>query len=226
MRILVVEDDALVGATVVQLLREAGYAVDLETDARDGLAVFELEPEDLVIIDVRLPGMRAGGVELCRHIRAHSAEVPILMLTAIAARATLVECLDAGADDYLVKPFHVEELLARVRALMRRAPSAVLPRVSVGSLVLDPSRRSVERHGRIIPLTPKEFSVLEYLMRQPDVIVSSSALIDHAWDRNYEGFSNVVPTNIRYLRRKLALPGETDPIVTHRGAGYSVSSDL
>lgn len=222
MRILVVEDDALVGATVVQLLREAGYAVDLETDARDGLAAFELEPEDLVIIDVRLPGMRAGGVELCRHVRAHSAEVPILMLTAIAARATLVECLDAGADDYLVKPFHVEELLARVRALMRRAPSAVLPRVSVGSLVLDPSRRSVERHGRIIPLTPKEFSVLEYLMRQPDVIVSSSALIDHAWDRNYEGFSNVVPTNIRYLRRKLALPGETDPIVTHRGAGYSI----
>ncbi|MGH3691562.1 MAG: response regulator transcription factor [Microbacterium sp.] len=225
MRILVVEDDARVGATVVQLLREAGYAVDLETDAREGLVAFELEPEDLVIIDVRLPGMAGGGVELCRRIRTHSAGVPILMLTAIAARGTIVECLDAGADDYLVKPFHIEELLARVRALLRRSPSAIPPRVSVGSLILDPSRRCVERHGRSIPLTPKEFSVLEYLMRHPDVIVSSSDLIDHAWDRNYEGFSNVVPTCIRYLRRKLALPGEVDPIVTHRGAGYCVVSD-
>lgn len=225
MRILVVEDDERVGRTVVQLLREAGYAVDLETDARAGLIAFELEPVDLVILDVRLPGMSGGGVQLCHSIRSQSTEVPILMLTAIAARATIVECLDAGADDYLVKPFHVDELRARVRALLRRALTALPPQVRVGSLLLDPSRRSVERHGHTIPLTPKEFSVLEYLMRHPDAIVSTSDLIDHAWDRNYEGYSNVVPTYIRYLRRKLAVPGMPDPILTHRGAGYSVPSD-
>ena len=224
MRILVVEDDQRVATTVAQLLREAGYAVDVEADAGDGLTAFEIEPEDLVILDVRLPGMPGGGVELCRRIRDQSPGTPILMLTAIGARATIVQCLDAGADDYLVKPFHVEELLARVRALLRRAPTAVPPRLTVGSLTLDPSRRSVERRGRTIPLSPKEFSVLEYLMRHPDSVVASSELIDHAWDRNYEGYSNVVPTYIRYLRRKLAVPGESDPIRTHRGAGYSVSS--
>jgi len=224
MRILLVEDDPMLGETVTQLLREAGYAVDAEADAASGLVTFEIEPEDLVVLDVRLPGMSGGGIELCRRIREKSSDVPILMLTAISARATIVQCLDAGADDYLVKPFHVDELLARIRALLRRVPSAVPPRLTVGSLTLDPGRRSVERRGLVIPLSPKEFSVLDYLMRHPDVVVTSSELIDHAWDRNYEGYSNVVPTYIRYLRRKLALPGEADPIVTHRGAGYSVSS--
>jgi len=224
MRILVVEDDPRVAASIVQLLREAGYAVDREADAAAGLTTFEIEPEDLVILDVRMPGLPGGGIELCRRIRAQSPSVPVLMLTAVGARATIVECLDAGADDYLVKPFHVEELLARVRALLRRAPTVLAPQLSVGPLTLDPARREVERGGRGIPLSPKEFAVLEYLMRHPDRIVTSSELIDHAWDRNYEGYSNVVPTYIRYLRRKLTVPGEADPIRTHRGAGYSVSS--
>ncbi|KJL43780.1 Transcriptional regulatory protein TcrA [Microbacterium trichothecenolyticum] len=225
MRILLVEDDALLAATVAQLLREAGYAVDVEGDAGSALVTFEIEPEDLVVLDVRLPGMPGGGIELCRRIRESAADVPILMLTAIGARATIVQCLDAGADDYLVKPFHVEELLARIRALLRRAPTALPPRLTVGSLTLDPGRRVVERRGRVIALSPKEFSVLDYLMRHPDAVVTSSDLIDHAWDRNYEGYSNVVPTYIRYLRRKLSMPGEADPIVTHRGAGYSVTSE-
>jgi len=224
MRVLVVEDDQRVAVAIAQLLREAGYAVDLESDAAAGLMAFEIEPEDLVILDVRLPGLPGGGIELCRRIREQSADTPILMLTAIGARATIVQSLDAGADDYLVKPFHVDELLARVRALLRRSPVAVPPRVTVGSLTLDPSRRSVERRGREISLSPKEFSVLEYLMRHPDSIITTSELIDHAWDRNYEGYSNVVPSYIRYLRRKLAVPGEVDPIRTHRGAGYSVTS--
>ncbi|WP_245619527.1 response regulator transcription factor [Microbacterium trichothecenolyticum] len=219
------EDDALLAATVAQLLREAGYAVDVEGDAGSALVTFEIEPEDLVVLDVRLPGMPGGGIELCRRIRESAADVPILMLTAIGARATIVQCLDAGADDYLVKPFHVEELLARIRALLRRAPTALPPRLTVGSLTLDPGRRVVERRGRVIALSPKEFSVLDYLMRHPDAVVTSSDLIDHAWDRNYEGYSNVVPTYIRYLRRKLSMPGEADPIVTHRGAGYSVTSE-
>ncbi|BDV31610.1 response regulator transcription factor [Microbacterium terricola] len=226
MRVLLVEDDALLAATVAQLLREAGYAVDVEADAASALVTFEIEPEDLVVLDVRLPGMPGGGVELCRRIREVAPDTPILMLTAISARATIVQCLDAGADDYLVKPFHVQELLARIRALLRRAPTALPPRLTVGSLTLDPGRRAVERRGRVIPLSPKEFSVLDYLMRHPDAVITSSELIDHAWDRNYDGYSNVVPTYIRYLRRKLAIPGEADPIVTHRGAGYSVTSEI
>lgn len=225
MRILLVEDDALLAVTVAQLLREAGHAVDIEADAASGLVTFEIEPEDLVVLDVRLPGMAGGGIQLCRRMREMAPDTPILMLTAISARATIVQCLDAGADDYLIKPFHVEELLARIRALLRRAPTALPPRLTVGSLTLDPGRRAVERRGRVIPLSPKEFSVLDYLMRHPDAVITSSELIDHAWDRNYEGYSNVVPTYIRYLRRKLAVPGEADPIVTHRGAGYSVTSE-
>lgn len=224
MRILLVEDDARVTRVVSAVLREAGHAVDTEADAADGLVAFEIEPVDLVVLDVRLPGMDQGGIDLCRRIRAISSGVPILMLTAIGARATIVQALDAGADDYLVKPFHIDELLARVRALLRRGPTSLPPVLSVGSLTLDPGRRVVTRRGRTISLSPKEFAVLDYLMRHPDTVVSSSDLIDHAWDRNYEGYSNVVPTYIRYLRRKIALPGEADPIRTHRGAGYSVSS--
>ncbi len=224
MRILMVEDDTRVARAVGSLFREAGYAVDLEADAESGLRAFEIEPVDLVVLDVRIPGIAGGGVALCRRIREQSADVPILMLTAIGSRATIVECLDAGADDYLIKPFHVEELLARVRALLRRVPTSQLPQVTVGSLTLDPARRCVERRGRVIPLSPKEFAVLDYLMRHPDAVVTNSDLIDHAWDRNYLGYSNVVPTYISYLRRKLAVPGEHDPIVTHRGAGYSVST--
>jgi DNA-binding response OmpR family regulator len=160
MRILVVEDDERVATVVADVLREAGYAVDVEQDAASALVAFEIEPEDMAILDIRLPGLAEGGIELCRRIRERSPDRPILMLTAIGARATIVQALDAGADDYLVKPFHVEELLARVRALLRRSPTALLPRVTVGSLTLDPSRRSVERGGRVVPLSPKEFAVL------------------------------------------------------------------
>lgn len=224
MRILVVEDDARVAAVVSDVLREAGYAVDVEADAAAALVVFDIEPEDLAVLDVRLPGLPGGGIELCRRIRERSADIPILMLTAVGARATIVQALDAGADDYLVKPFDIDELLARVRALLRRSPTALPPVLTIGSLTLDPGRRSVLRHGRTITLSPKEFAVLDYLMRHPDAVVSSSDLIDHAWDRNYEGYSNVVPTYIRYLRRKITVPGESDPIRTHRGAGYSISS--
>lgn len=224
MRVLLVEDDARVSAVVAAVLREAGYAVDVEADAAEALVAFDVEPEDLAVLDVRLPGMAGGGIELCRRIRERSASIPILMLTAVGARSTIVQALDAGADDYLVKPFHIDELLARVRALLRRAPTALRPLLTVGSLTLDPSRRSVQRRGRTIALSPKEFAVLEYLMRHPDTVIAGSDLIDHAWDRNYDGYSNVVPTYIRYLRRKLAIPGELDPIRTHRGAGYSVTS--
>lgn len=222
MRILVVEDDEAIARSISQVLREAGYAVDVAADAADGLIMFELEPIDLALLDVRLPGMVGGGFELCRRIRELSADVPILMLTAIGSATATVAGLDAGADDYLTKPFHIAELLARVRALLRRAPRAEAATLAIGSVRLQPATRSATRFDRRVELTAKEFAVLDYLMRNAGRIVSSSELIDHAWDSNYEGYSNVVPTYIRYLRKKLAVPGHADPISTFRGSGYSI----
>ncbi|CAN5274962.1 response regulator transcription factor [soil metagenome] len=224
MRVLVVEDDPLIAMSLRQTLREAGYAVDVAHDALEGLRIFEIEPEDLVVLDLRLPGMPGGGIDLCRRIREMSPDVPILMLTAIDSPASKVRGLDAGADDYLTKPFHIAELLARVRALLRRAPRAAAEELTVGSLRLDPTTRSVERLGHRIPLTAKEYAVLDYLMRNSGSIVSASELIDHAWDSNYDGYSNVVQTYIRYLRQKLAVTGQPDPITTFRGSGYSISA--
>ena len=224
MRILVVEDDAAIQRSLAQTLREAGYAVDLASDAEEGLRTFAIEPEDLAVIDLRLPGMVGGGMELCRRIREISPEVPILMLTAIDSADAKVRGLDAGADDYLTKPFHIEELLARVRALLRRAPRARAEALSVGTLRMEPSTRSVIRLGRRIELTAKEYAVLDYLMRNAGSIVSASDLIDHAWDSNYDGYSNVVQTYIRYLRRKLAVHGQPDPITTFRGSGYTIDA--
>lgn len=224
MRLLIVEDDPAVGVALVQALREDGHAVDLEVDAAEALIAFELEPIDLVVLDLRLPGLEGGGVELCARIRRNSPHIPVLMLTALDSRADTIRGLDVGADDYMTKPFDLGELRARVRALLRRAPSAVPPRLEVGTISLDPSTRSVTREGGEIPLTAREFAVLDYLMRHPDQLISASELIDHAWDGAYEGWSNVVPSTIRRLRGKLNRPGKPDPIVTHRGAGYFVSS--
>ncbi|MGV8895381.1 MAG: response regulator transcription factor [Rhodoglobus sp.] len=224
MRVLVVEDDVAIQRSLAQTLREAGYAVDVAGDADDGLRAFTIEPVDIAVLDVRLPGLPGGGIELCRRIRELSPEVPILMLTAIDSADSKVRGLDAGADDYLTKPFHIEELLARVRALLRRAPRASAEAVTVGTMRLEPSTRSVIRSGRRIELTAKEYAVLDYLMRNAGQIVSASDLIDHAWDSNYEGYSNVVQTYIRYLRRKLAIHGQPDPITTFRGSGYTIDA--
>ncbi|THG32839.1 response regulator transcription factor [Naasia lichenicola] len=224
MRVLVVEDDDAIARSIVQALREASYAVDREADAAAALYAFEIDEPDLVVLDLRLPGLRGGGFELCQRIREISASVPVIMLTAIDSHTSKVRGLDAGADDYLTKPFHIDELLARVRALLRRSPIAQPPMLRAADLVLDPATRSVQRDGRRIELTAKEFAVLDYLVRNQGRIVSSSELIDHAWDSAYEGYSNVVPTYVRYLRRKLAVPGRSDPITTHRGSGYSIAA--
>ena len=222
MRILIVEDDVRIADVVRRTLTEAGYAADARHTASAGLEAFAVEPYDLVILDVMLADADRGGFEVCRAIRAVNPDVPVLMLTALNKVSTKVEGLDAGADDYLVKPVHVQELLARVRALLRRAPRAHLPVLEVQGVSLDPATRSVTRQGRVVPLTAKEFAVLEYLMRNADRVVSTTELIDHAWDGNYEGYSNVVQTYVRYVRQKLNAPGETDLIETRRGAGYLI----
>ena len=225
MRILIVEDDTRLADVVRRAMSEAGYAADVAHDGPAALEAFEIESYDLVVLDLMLPGIVGGGMEVCRVIRRHSSDVPILMLTALDSPRRTVEGLDAGADDYLVKPFHLSELLARVRALMRRAPRADAPVLEARGVTLSPATRTAHRAGRTIPLTAKEYAVLEYLMRNAGHVVSSSQLIDHAWDTNYQGVSNVVQTYIRYLRVKLAEPGLPDVIETRRGSGYLIAAD-
>ena len=225
MRILVIEDDARIADVIRRTLSENGYAVTVADTAPDGLEAFEIDTYDLVVLDLMLPGMRGGGMEVCRRIRAINSDTPVLMLTALDSMRSKVDGLDAGADDYLVKPFHLVELLARVRALLRRSPRSQPPTLVAQGVTLLPSTQTAVRAGRTIDLTPKEYAVLEYLMRNAGTIISSTELIDHAWDSNYEGFSNVVQTYIRYLRQKLSVPGEPDVIQTRRGAGYLIAAD-
>ena len=225
MRVLVVEDDVRLADVVRRALGEAGYAVDVAHTGPTALEAFEIETYDLVILDLMLPGTPGGGMEVCREIRTTSTDVPVLMLTALDSPRTKVQGLDAGADDYLVKPFHLAELLARVRALMRRAPRADPPVLHAQGVALDPATRSATRAGQRIPLTAKEYAVLEYLLRNAGHVVTSTQLIDHAWDANYQGMSNVVQTYIRYLRVKLAQPGLPDIIETRRGYGYLIAAD-
>jgi len=228
MKVLIIEDDRRLADVIRRTLSEAGYATHVAHDAPSGIEAFEVDVTyDFVVLDLMLPGLdiaadEPSGMTVCRRIRVLDTNVPILMLTALDGMRTKVAGLDAGADDYLVKPFHLAELLARVRALLRRSPQAQAPVLSVRGVALDASTRTAERNGRRIHLTAKEFAVLEYLMRNTGRIVSSTELIDHAWDSNYEGFSNVVQTYIRYLRQKLTAAGEPDVIETRRGSGYVI----
>jgi DNA-binding response OmpR family regulator len=223
MRVLLVEDDPGIRSVIERALREASHAVDSFTRSDEALVAAELEPFDLLILDVMLPGS-IDGIELCRRVRTGKPDVPILILTALDSPRRRVEGLDAGADDYLIKPFHLVELLARVRALLRRAPHADPPQLSSGALHLDPATMQVENAGHAITLTSREFAVLEYLMRSPDRVITRSELLDHLWDGNYDGYSNVVASCIRRLRHKLTEHGGSDPISTRRGTGYILES--
>lgn len=223
MKLLIVEDDLRIASLLVRALSESGYAVDHADTVEAAIVALEIEAYDLVILDIMLPGQPRGGIEVCLRLRQFRPHTPVLMLTALDSVGTTVRALDAGADDYLAKPFHLDELTARVRALLRRSPRADPPLLRArGGIVLDPATRTAQRSGRSIALTAKEYAVLEYLMRNAGKVISSSELIDHAWDSNYDGFSNVVQTYVRYLRKKLNLPGESDIIETRRGSGYLV----
>lgn len=218
MRLLFVEDDLVLGRTVEQGLREGGYAVDRAQDGVGGLDLALLEPYDLIILDWMLPGM--SGLEVCRALRARGSEVPVLLLTARDAVEDRVVGLDSGADDYLVKPFSLQELLARTRALLRRREGASRdPILRAGSVQLDPSRREVTRDGEIIALTHKEYQLLAYMMRHPGQVLTRDQISAHVWDYDFAAMSNVVDVYVRALRRKLA---DDNLIRTVRGAGYQL----
>lgn len=222
MRVLIVEDERTIAAYVKRGLEEQGYAVDVAYDGDEALAWLDAAPFDLVVLDVMLPHL--NGLEVCRELRARGFRMPVLMLTARDTIDDRVNGLDSGADDYLVKPFAIRELLARLRALSRRTADAPkTPVLQIADLTLDTVARRVRRGGKLIELTAKEYAVLECLMRAPGRVLTRTMIAEHVW--NYDSFnqSNVVDVYIRNLRRKIDDPFDVKLIHTVRGAGYRLS---
>jgi|SRR5436189_2830771 len=221
MRILLVEDEPAAAQVLAKGLREHAYAVDVAGDGEAALFQVSTADYDAVILDVMLPVK--DGLTVCRDIRQSGLTVPILMLTARDAVDARIEGLDSGADDYLVKPFDFGELIARLRALVRRGSQPLLgERVVVGALTLDTRRRRVQMTGREIPLTAKEYALVEFLVRRAGAVVSRSDIAEHVWDEHYDPLSNVVDVYIQRLRRKLDAPGAASIIRTRRGEGYQL----
>ena len=217
-RLLVVEDDRQLGPLLVKALREEGHAVDLCRTALDADHAAGTTAYDVIVLDLGLPD--GDGVDLCAKWRVAGHTGAVLMLTARDAIVDKVSGLDAGADDYLSKPFDMAELAARVRALLRRPVGARRAQLSVGDLELDPALRRVRRGGVTIPLTAREFAVLHFFMSRVGEVVSRAELYDHVWDGDYDGLSNTVDVHVANLRRKLDRPSATTLIETVRGAGY------
>ena len=220
MKILVVEDEHRIADLLRRALEHERHTVSLAYDGEDGLAQAQLVAFDLVILDVLLP--KLGGFDVCRHLRGAGVNTPVLMLTALDAVADRVEGLDAGADDYLIKPFAVAELLARVRALARRGTPTAAESLKVADITLDPGRHTVQRDGRHVDLTRTEFSLLEYLMRHPGQVLTRQQILDHVWGYDYETMTNVVDIYIHYLRNKIEKGSSRKLVRTVRGIGYSI----
>ena len=223
MRILVVEDEPVAASVLAKGLREHAYAVDIAVDGHAALEQAGLADYDLVILDVLLP--RINGLELCRRLRSDAVDVPILMLTARGGLDDRVEGLDAGADDYLSKPYHFPELLARVRALLRRGHALEPLQMSVDDLVVDTRARRVTRGGHLIQLTAKEYALLEFLMRRRTHVVGRADIAEHVWDDSFDPMSNLIEVYIQRLRRKIDDDQPVKLIKTHRGVGYTLSAD-
>jgi two-component system OmpR family response regulator len=218
MRVLIVEDQPKLAALLARGLREEGHAADIAERGEDALWMAPAAAYDAIVLDVMLPGI--DGFEVCRRLRRSSVWTPVLMLTARDAVGDRVIGLDAGGDDYLTKPFSFDELLARLRALTRRAPAERPVAVAVGDLRLDPAAHRIWRGDREIELSAKEFALLELLMRRPGHVLSRSQLLEGAWDMSYERRSNIVDVYIRHLREKIDRPFGTETIETVRGVGY------
>lgn len=223
MRILLVEDDPGVRRFVVKGLREQAYAVDTATNGEEALYQADINEYDLIVLDVMIPP--PDGFEVCRRLRKAGKRMPILMLTARDGVEDRVSGLDRGADDYLTKPFEFRELLARLRALLRRSSELQPPRLTVGDLVLDTAAQSATRGGRAISLTHKEYALLEYLVRNAGRVVSRSDIAEHVWDESFDPFSNLIEVYINRLRRKLDPDGTGSLLQTRRGAGYILQAE-
>lgn len=221
MRVLVVEDEERIAAFIQAGLTEAGYAVDVAGDGDEALDWTNIVEYDLIVLDVMLPGR--DGIEVARTLRNRRVSTPILMLTARDTIDDRIRGLDSGADDYLIKPFAFGELLARLRALSRREPVVTSSLLQVADLTLDTTTREATRQGQTIELTTKEFSLLAYLMRHPNQVMTRTMIAEHVWNYDFDSVTNVIDVHIRYLRRKIDEPFDTKLIQTVRGAGYRIT---
>ncbi len=225
MRVLLVEDEPDAARMVAKGLREHAYAVDVVADGASACEQAGSTSYDVIVLDVLLPVM--DGLTVCRRLRKEGQTVPILMLTARDSVDARIAGLDCGADDYLTKPFAFGELLARLRALVRRGSRPLLPeRLRIGGLELDTRAQRASKRGRAIPLTSREYALLEYLARRAGEVVSRADIAEHVWDESYEPFSNVIDVYVRRLRQKLDDPGSESLILTRRGAGYEMPARM
>lgn len=219
MQILIVEDEEKIANLLRKGLLEERYTVDIAKDGEEALYKFEINDYDLVILDLMIP--KVSGDEVCRIIRKTNTSLPILVLTAKDAVDDKVTSLDAGADDYVTKPFSFTELSARVRALIRRNKKADPVILALDNLSLDPATKTAIRGGKQILLTAREYALLEYFMRNQNALLTKTQLLEHVWDYNYDGFSNIVETYVKYLRKKLRTSIKDKELIhTRRGSGY------
>lgn len=223
MRILLVEDDRKVASFVRKGLMEEGYAVDVAPDGETGLAMGLDRLHDVIILDVMLPGK--PGFQVIRELRQAKIAIPVLLLTARDAVEDRVQGLDVGADDYLTKPFAFAELLARVRALLRRGATAQASLLRLADLTLDPAKRTVNRGGEVLPLTNREFALLEYFMRNPERVLTRTMIAEHVWDYSFDSTTNVIDVYVNYLRKKIDTGRKRKLIHTLRGVGYVLKAD-
>jgi two-component system response regulator MprA len=220
MKVLVVDDEPAVRHALRRVLALEGYDVELASDGGEALRWLAASTPDAVILDVLMP--EVDGLEVCRRLRRIDQDTPVLMLTVRDGVRHTVEGLDAGADDYLTKPFEIDELLARLRALLRRRASGDATVLRFADLELDQSTREVRRGGRAIVLTPTEFSLLEFLLRHPRQVLTRTAILEAVWGFDFGSSSNILEVYVGYLRRKLEADGEARLIHTHRGIGYAL----
>jgi two-component system, OmpR family, response regulator len=227
MRILIVEDSAKMARLLKKGLQRQGYAVDVVSSGQDAVWMATENDYDAIVLDVILDahGPAIDGFEVCRRLRTAGRWAPVLMVTARDAVADRVHGLDAGADDYLTKPFSLDEVLARLRALMRRPVSGRPAVLTLGDLSLDPACHEVVRGGSVIELTPTEFALLEYFMRRPGDVLTRAALVEHVWDFAYDGDPRIVNVYIRSLRGKIDRPFQRASLETVRGLGYRIRDD-
>jgi DNA-binding response OmpR family regulator len=222
MRVLVVEDERRMAAALQRGLQAEGFAVDLAHDGEDGLHQARYGEYDVVVLDIMLP--RISGYNVCKQLRAEENWVPILMLSAKDGEYDMADGLDLGADDYLTKPFSYVVLVARLRALLRRGANRRPAVLKAGDLALDPARRRVTRGETPVELTPREFALLEFLLRHHDEVVSKTEILEHVWD-TFDTDPNVVEVYVGYLRRKIDVPFSRNALQTVRGAGYRLAGD-
>ncbi len=221
MKILIIEDEKRITSFIRKGLQYEGYTVDVAYDGMTGLEKVQDENLDLIVLDVMLPEL--DGISLCSQMREKGLTTPVIMLTAKDSVDDRVKGLDAGADDYLVKPFSFKELLARIRSLLRRGDAVKQVVLQVGDLVIDPASREVKRGERVIELSRKEYSLLEYLMRNQNQVLTRTMIAEHVWDYDFDSFTNTIDVYIRYLRKKIDEGENKKLIKTVRGVGYKIT---